>query len=676
MNIIGGDLESNATINLSNPLNLNNASVDFAGQQNITLSGNGTLTGVNTLTLANYGQAVLSGTLSGSGSLVLAQPPGTDALNIQVGYSNLLITGQNTYTGGTTIVGSNDNIVVGSSSIGLTSGPFGTGPLTLTSATLYGDAKGETLTNPVTLNGSVTLAPSSMNGSSSSSSGLTFSGLVTLASNSTISVTSGGPGFVLSGNISGSGQLTVSGLGSLTLTGSANTYSGGTVFNAGNVATGLGTLTVANSSALGNGLLTLTGGTLRATSPITLQNLLSFTNGSTIGSSYVAFSGSPMTFSNSGNNLITSTANLIVNTNTTFNEKLVDGQSAGTLDLFSGSSTLFLQAADTFTGYTTVNSGTLVLDANGSLNTGAVFVDVGGTFTEDNTTAGGGNPLPAGRLLALSFGMNLNGGTFDLKGGTGGSTENFGFSGLVVQSGNSTIITDSSQTGSPATITTGISLQVFGGDSQLPDCGQPDPGQCLQSDRDWLVWRQPGFAGLVNGVLPYAVVTDHTAFNSGFNLATVSASGQVQALPQASYTPQGSLTYSSSDITANVLVTSSLALTTSDTVNAMLLVGDGITVSGAAGFTLGVGSGEIVSTGGTSTGNAVSVPNLAFGPAEGILYINAGKETVSSNITGVGWAHDQRPRQLDLADAQFELQQFQSSADGCRPDEQRPDRHV
>ena len=426
----------------------------------------------------------------------------------------------------------------------------------------------------------------------------------------------------------------------MTLSNSGNTYSGGTVLNAGGVAASFGTLTIGSSSnfnlgtgPLGIGPLTFTGGTLRATSPLTLQNQLSFSNGTTTGNSYVAFSGSPMTFSNSGNNTITGTANLIVNTNTTINERLGDGQSPGSLDLFSGSSTLFLQAMDTYSATTTVNSGNLVLDANGSLNTSGVFVDVGGTFTEDNTTASGGNPLPLSRLLALSFGMNLNGGTFDLKGGTGGSTENFGFSGLVVQSGNSTIITDSSQAGSPATITTGILYRYSGATVNFQTVGTQILGGASNQIGIGSFGSSPVPAGVVNGVLPYAVVTDHTTFNSGFNLATVSAAGQVQALPQASYTPVGSLTYTSTDSTANLLLNSSLALAASDTVNAMLLVGNGINVSGAAGFTLGVGSGQIVSTGGTNT---VSVPNLAFGSAEGILYTNTGSNTVSSNITGTG----------------------------------------
>ena len=499
---------------------------------------------------------------------------------------------------------------------------------------MLADAASRTLANSLILNGNVTLAPSGFGGSSSSGSGLTLSGSVNLAANSTITDTAGGLGNILSGSISGTGQLTVTGLGSLTL--SANsTFSGGTVLNAG-VFASLGTLALGNSSALGSGPLTLTDGTIKANASINLSNTIAFTNGNSTGNSYIAFTGSPISFVNSGGNTINGSANLVVNTSTTFNEPLGNGSFVGNLNLVSGTSTLFLQGTDTYTGNTTVGGGTLVLNGNGTLDTGGVAVDVGATFIEDNTSnnnfASGTNPFgTGGRLQSLTTGLTLNGGTYKLLGGSGGTTENFGISGITVDVGNSTIVTDS--THGSAEITTAIFYRVNGATVNFQAAGTQTLGTSANEILVTQFSTAFGGAGPVNNIFPYATVTDHTAFNNGFNLAAYGADG-IEALPSSSYTPQTSLTYSASDSTANVLVTTSLALTASDTVNAMLLVGDGITVSGPAGSTLTAGSGQFVSTGGTSIGNTIAVPTLAFGSAEGIVTTNSGLDTINGTITG------------------------------------------
>ena len=47
-------------------------------------------------------------------------------------------------------------------------------------------------------------------------------------------------------------------------------------------------------------------------------------------------------------------------------------------------------------------------------------------------------------------------------------------------------------------------------------------------------------------------------------------------------------------------------------------------------------SGVVASSGGTSTGNTISVPTLAMGATEGLVFTNTGKDTISSDITGSG----------------------------------------
>ncbi len=146
-------------------------------------------------------------------------------------------------------------------------------------------------------------------------------------------------------------------------------------------------------------------------------------------------------------------------------------------------------------------------------------------------------------------------------------------------------------------------------------------------------------------IIPYATVTDAStavtiggsgATNSGgYNLATVNGSNQLVAL--TSY--QALSTTGGNSSTDNVLVLSTPAAIATDTVNALLVVGDGVNVKGAAGAILNVVSGQVASNDTVTSnpvGNTISVPTLAFGTAEGLIFGNAASTTISSSITGSG----------------------------------------
>ena len=180
-----GTLESTASVNLPNPFVLSGGTVTFFGQNNITLSGPGVVTGANTIIADSTGLSQITGVLSGTGSLTVTQT-GQATINGFSGINGLILTGANTYSGGTTLTAG--SLLVAGSSSGTTSSPVGTGTLTLLGGTLYADSQARTLSNPVVLSGSVTLSPSSYGGSSSSGSTLTFSGAATLAGNTNLNV--------------------------------------------------------------------------------------------------------------------------------------------------------------------------------------------------------------------------------------------------------------------------------------------------------------------------------------------------------------------------------------------------------------------------------------------------------------------------------------------------------
>src|SRR5262249_46387830 len=135
-----------------------------------------------------------------------------------------------------------------------------------------------------------------------------------------------------------------------------------------------------------------------------------------------------------------------------------------------------------------------------------------------------------------------------------------------------------------------------------------------------------------NNIIKGATTTD--AATGGYNLATYAAGNSVTALAPGSYQ---SLSATGGNATSdNVLVTSSVNLTSSGSVNAVLIRGNNITVSGAAGTTLTVGSATQSGTvAGSGTGNTISVPTVALGTAEGVFLADVGATlTTSGTITG------------------------------------------
>jgi autotransporter-associated beta strand protein len=175
---------------------------------------------------------------NGSGAVTLVIN-GTEGRGSFAGISDfrtneLVLTGNNTYTGGTTLN-------AGTLAIGHAKG-LGTGNLTQTSggSLLVIDTTG-TLSNNMSV----------YNVRASQSA--TLGGAITV--NNAVWDVDGGDTLTISGGVGGSGGVTKNGTGTLVLSGS-NTYSGATVVNS-------GTLNAANANALGtNAAVTVNGGSL------------------------------------------------------------------------------------------------------------------------------------------------------------------------------------------------------------------------------------------------------------------------------------------------------------------------------------------------------------------------------------------------------------------------------
>ena len=364
---------------------MSGGTLNFAG-------GNNTLT----INLANGADMI--------GSVI----KGTAGLTISGSGGILVLTGANTYSGGTTISAAGTTLQVG---LGGTTGSLGSGNVTI-------------------------------NGAGTGYLGFDRSDAITVAN-----------------AISGTGNLTQQGTGTLTLTGN-NTYSGATTLEA-------GILNVGSSGALGSsGVLDFTGGTLQygaanqtdysarfysapglaykidtngqavtfasaltgsgstltklGTGTLTLTGANTYSGGTTIsGGTLQIGNGGPTGSLGSGN--VTNNAALAFNlSSATTAANAISGTGSVAQ---AGTGTLTLTGSNTYSGGTTISAGTLYANnATNSLGTGAVSV-TGGTL------AGSGTIAPSsGKAVTVSSGATLAPGAAAATGiltiGTAGSTNN------------------------------------------------------------------------------------------------------------------------------------------------------------------------------------------------------------------------------------------------------------
>lgn len=164
----------------------------------------------------------------------------------------------------------------------------------------------------------------------------------------------------MNGTISGAGTLTKIGIGTSTLN-AVNSFTGDTVISG-------GVLVLGNSLALQASRLNYNnqGGTLNfgALSAATLGNLTGAQNldlSNDFGGAVALTVGNAQT--------------------TTYSGQLTDGIGFGASLTKTGLGTLDLSGNNTYTGTTTVNAGTLVLNTGGVINGGVVQINAGGTLT-------------------------------------------------------------------------------------------------------------------------------------------------------------------------------------------------------------------------------------------------------------------------------------------------------
>jgi len=411
--------------------------------QGVLRIGNGGTTGSITGNVTNNAllvfdrsdEVTFSGIVSGKGSLE------------QAGMGALILTGTNTYTGGTTIsagtlqignggtAGSITGNVIDNGSLvfnrsdnvtfnGIVSGAgslmqAGTGSLILTGANTY--------TGGTTINrGTLQLGNGGTSGSTTGD--VTDNGSLVFNRSDDVS---------FSGIVSGTGSLEQAGRGTLILTG-ANTYTGGTTISRGTLQLGNGGTSgsvignVTNNGSLVfnrsdnvtfNGIVSGSGSLVQAgTGSLILTGANTYTGGTTISQGTLQLGNGGTAGSITGN--VIDNGSLVFNRsdNVTFNG-IVSG--SGSL-VQAGTGSLILTGANTYTGGTTISQGTLQLGNGGTagsitgnvIDNGSLVFNRSDNVTFNGIVSGSGSLEQAGQGILILSGVNTYTGGTTVQGGT------------------------------------------------------------------------------------------------------------------------------------------------------------------------------------------------------------------------------------------------------------------
>jgi autotransporter-associated beta strand protein len=477
----------NAAVTLTGNLTINSLTINDTGNNALNLSG-------NSVTFNGAGGGLLyAGNGSGGGSYTIEDTVGGGSIG--AGAANEFILNVNsgaTLTINTPIIGSGAGFLTtaGSGTIVLTAASSFTGTSFLNSGTLEISADGDLGSGNSTAllkinGGTLELASNYGSGATTLFSTQTNSDNAIILGNNGATINtngnsvsyggtiSGGTVNTTSANTAGGFSFTKAGAGTLTLTAN-NTYGGATIITGGVLSVNnLNATETANggvTSSIGEApntapYLVLNGGTLQYIGAVAATTDRQFTlgvNGGGIDSSSptadtltwngntgsagtavdaVAFSGvGARTFTLLGSNTGVNTFGMI----------LGNGAGGSTSLVKSGAGTWALTQANTYSGKTTINGGILNL-LNGSIGSGAVNVNGGGTLGSIGTTSLGGaiggavtvaGGSTAGTQGTITLANTVGTVTLNLKGGLtlGGAAGNSSNVNLEVASSSADLL--------------------------------------------------------------------------------------------------------------------------------------------------------------------------------------------------------------------------------------------
>ena len=643
-------LPTTTTLDLDSTSAVEDAILDLNGFNQtlggLTRSGSASGTGGSFITNSSATAARLTLNQSSSTAYNGVIQDGTGEIGLtKSGISTLTLSGDNTYSGTTILTGASGNeLVVGSNTaLGSTAG-----------GTIVNSAARLVLANGVVVTGeTVTISGTGGNNSGAlqTAAGATAEWAGNIISNSADARLGGGADgtLIISGVISGAasnfGILFSRGNNATTILNNVNTYTGDTQMFA-NSGTGA-TLKMGVDNAI-NAASRLSVIATTATVSMNLDlngHILTLRALDTTGTGTHA-SGAVLSIINNG--ATPSVLTISDSTNTTvFAGKIKDG-TGGMSVVKNGSSTQTFIAAQTYTGSTTVNAGTLqvggsvsTLGVNGSLASSNLILN-GGTLVLDNL---GANNNSSNRL-ADTASVTFQGGSLVYRGSDlANSTETVGS--LVLKSKLSTLTTTYGGSQTASLTSSNFTRAANGGILLVNGLDLGKDGSSSASVARVFLTAAPALVGstaaLSTGINAAAQNTQIVPFLLGESTATTGGLGTVTGVPNTflTYDPSTGLRplnladeFTSNAFTEgnNTYITATSTLGSTTAINSLII--NGATVTVGSGKTLTVASGAILFSAGTNLtlGNGGT---LDFGSREGIITINStGNTFITSLISG------------------------------------------
>ncbi len=705
-NTYAGDTAiSGGTLKITKPLAIpfgagkGNVSIASTNSGNLDLNGNAInvngLTGAGTVTNTATGQAssitVGNNNATSGFTGVISNGSGTVSLG-KTGTGTLTLSGNSTYTGGTTITGGTINIsretALGASSGNLTFN--GSGATLQLAATISPSTRNMVLTTDGTIDtNGFTLATSGtisgVGGLSKIGAGtLSLSGVNTYSGNTTVSVgtlqlanVAAIPSGSGKGNLSlasgttldlnnlsptvngltGAGTVTNSQTGAVTFTAGSNdatsTFSGIIQNGNGTVAftkTGTGILTLSGTNTftgtttVSAGTLALAGGTVI---PDTGAVVLADTAGAVLQLNAAETIGSLAGGGLSGGNV--SLQGFTLTTGAANSDSIFNGAISGTGGLTKdGTGKLTLGGTNTYSGPTTISTGTLALGSDKGLSSNSTLTIFGPGFLDIN-----GYSVAMDGLLGT--GTILNNGLIDatLTAGAGGGSTSFG--GVIADGTKAISLTKS---GSGTLTLTGIN--TYSGDTTIANgtlsVANIGAGGNLGTGTNPIILGDVA----TKGILSYTGTSDLTytrgfTVNAGGGEINTTAAGKTLTLQGTDITTAGTFTVSGDgNALVQSVITGSGGLTKANTGSMILssvntYTGDTtistgtLQVTNAAAIPSGTGKGN-VAVNGTSildvnnlslTLNGLSGSGVVTNTAGSPVSLTVGGNDATANFTGI-----------------------------------------